>query len=119
MLSFVTAALAVDNYNLMSGRTTMNILMAGYINEDGETLSASGQTFTVSRTEPGRYRILFGEVDKIPIVVATSAGDGGRFAAVTNIQTKRAEIALMRREGDGNITLGDVDFFFMIIEAER
>ena len=96
----------------------MNILMAGYVDSTGEILSASGSRFTVSRTEAGRYEILFEGVRRNPIVVATSAGDGGRFAAVVDVQTNRAQIAIERFEG-GSVTLGDVDFSFMIIESQR
>ena len=98
----------------------MNILMAGFVNGEGEIGPSSGQSFTVRhKKNSGRNVISFKKVKKIPIVVATSAGDGGRFAAVVDAKTNRAEIALQRLEGGNNITFGDVSFFFMVIEAER
>lgn len=95
----------------------MNILMAGFV-DSGNTKTYN--KFKVAHTsKSGIYEITFDEsLKEMAIVVATSAGDGGRVAAVTHSDKEKAIIKLQRWE-NGNFTFADCSFYFAIIEAEH
>ncbi|TDJ63305.1 MAG: hypothetical protein E2O37_09030 [Proteobacteria bacterium] len=80
----------------------LNVVMAGYVDAQGNLQHEKGELFTVTRPDTGTYRIEFSEpMDIRPVVVATSDG-GQKGANIRVVKATRLGVTLEGRAYSSN-----------------